>query len=168
MMAREVNVFQLISHPDICGLYRLSTTCDALLLFMEFASGEREAHDYFIQLFAGVRHLHLHRFVAHRDLKLENILLGKNCVVKLADFGLAGTSCQSLRRTFVGTLGFQAPEILTGWEYNEKCDVWSLWGTSVDDGERVFAVFPSNLKPSVANGTCIENSVPFNFFSAVD
>jgi serine/threonine protein kinase len=68
----------------------------------------------------------MYHFVAHRDLKLENVLIGKKGVVKVSDFGLAGTAYNALMHTFVGTGGFQAPEIIAGNEYTEKCDVWSL------------------------------------------
>jgi hypothetical protein len=139
-MVREISVFQLVSHRNICSLYRISTVGHSLLFFMEFAPGgtlldivnqkkglgEPEAQFYFIQLFAAVRHLHLFHFVAHRDLKLENVMIGRGRVVKLADFGLAGTACNSLMHTFLGTPGFQAPEIIAGNEYSEKCDIWSL------------------------------------------
>jgi serine/threonine protein kinase len=139
-MIREISVFQLVSHRNICSLYRISTLGHSILFFMEFAPcgtllslvnekkglSEAEAQFYFTQLFAAVRHLHLYHFIAHRDLKLENVMLGKGRVLKLADFGLAGTACNGFMHTFLGTPGFQAPEIVAGNEYNEKCDVWSL------------------------------------------
>jgi serine/threonine protein kinase len=118
----------------------MSTHDQSLLFFMEYAPGgtlldlvtkkkglsEGEAQFYFIQMFSAVRHLHMYHFVAHRDLKLENILIGKRGVVKVSDFGLAGSCYNNLMHTFVGTGGFQAPEIVAGNEYTEKCDVWSL------------------------------------------
>jgi serine/threonine protein kinase len=52
-------------------------------------------------------------------------MIGKNQFVKLADFGLAGTSYNVMMHTFLGTPGFQAPEIIAGTEYSEKDDVWS-------------------------------------------
>lgn len=140
-MLREIAVFNQVDHPNICHLYRISTSGDKyLLLFMEYAPGgtllelvnrkkglsEGEAQYYFNQLFTAVRHLHLYHFLVHRDLKLENVLLGKKNVVKLTDFGLAGTYYNNLMHTFVGTPGYQPPEIIAGNEYTEKCDVWSL------------------------------------------
>ena len=140
-MLREIAVFMQVDHPNICHLYRISTSGDKyLLLFMEYAPGgtllelvnrkkglsEGEAQIYFNQLFSAVRHLHMFHFLVHRDLKLENVLLGKKNVVKLTDFGLAGTSYNNLMHTFVGTPGYQPPEIIAGNEYTEKCDVWSL------------------------------------------
>jgi len=52
--------------------------------------------------------------VAHRDLKLENLFLGDNCAVKLADFGLmkafAGPMGEALT-TQCGTENYMAPEL---------------------------------------------------------
>jgi serine/threonine protein kinase len=139
-VVREVSVFLLATHPNLISLFRLSVVGQTLCFFMEFAPcgtllevvnakkglREAEAQFYFKQMFSAVRHLHLYHFLAHRDLKLENILITKRNVTKVADFGLAGTSYNSLMHTFVGTPGFQPPEIIAGNEYNEKCDVWSL------------------------------------------
>ena len=43
-----------------------------------------------IQILAGLMHLHKTMKVAHRDIKPANILLNKNGVVKIADFGVSG------------------------------------------------------------------------------
>jgi serine/threonine protein kinase len=139
-IVREISVFMLVVHPNLCSLYRMSISEQSLYFFMEYAPGgtlldlvkkkrglsEGEAQFYFIQIFSAVRHLHIYHFVAHRDLKLENVLIGKKGVVKVSDFGLAGSSYNNLMHTFVGTNGFQAPEVVAGNEYTEKCDVWSL------------------------------------------
>lgn len=137
---REVSVFMQVEHPNICNLYRLSVLNESLIFFMECAPRgtllsyvnskggltEFEAQRLFIQLFRALRHLHIYHFLVHRDLKLENILLDSKGNVKLTDFGLAGTYYNYIMHTFVGTPGYQPPEILAGSEYNEKCDVWSL------------------------------------------
>merc|ERR1712070_1243720 len=52
------------------------------------AMDEDLARSFFLQLLAGVMHCHAHG-VAHRDLKLENVLLTKSGVVKVIDFGLS-------------------------------------------------------------------------------
>jgi len=68
----------------------------------------------------------LHRL--HRDIKSDNILLGENAEVKLADFGFATqlTSKQNRRNTVIGTPYWMAPELIEGNDYGPKVDVWSL------------------------------------------
>lgn len=160
-MLREISVFNHVDHPNICHLYRISTWADKfLLLFMEYAPGgtllelvnrkhclsEGEAQYYFGQLFSAVRHLHVYHFLVHRDLKLENVLLSKGNKVKLTDFGLTGSYYNTLMHTFAGTPGYQAPEIIAGNEYTEKCDIWSL-------GVCLWAMVAGRLPFSTQNGS---------------
>ena len=60
--------------------------------------------------------------VAHRDLKPENLLLDRNFILKVADFGYAapmsGRDCVSgLLKTKVGTPGYFGPEFFTDENY---------------------------------------------------
>ena len=64
--------------------------------------------------------------IAHRDLKLANILITDDYQLKLADFGFSKDYESSWMRTFCGTPLSMAPEILLRENYNERCDVWSL------------------------------------------
>lgn len=69
--------------------------------------------------------------MAHRDIKLENMLLGADYNLKVADFGLAGPMGgrfgEGVLKTHVGTEGSQAPEILAGESYKgNEVDLFAL------------------------------------------
>ena len=87
---------------------------------------EATARRYFRQILLAMAYCHA-RGVAHRDMKLENLLLTadkKTC--KVADFGLAKNLTQGAARTIIGTARYVAPEMLTGQEYDAfKTDMWA-------------------------------------------
>ena len=71
--------------------------------------------------------------IAHRDLKLENILIKyeneekTKLTYKLTDYGISRNFLRITRfSTFAGTLEIMAPEILSKEKYGYQCDMWSL------------------------------------------
>lgn len=144
----QENIIKLLGH----GHGRKSSGQSHLyFIFMEVASGgelfdqvidrgakamsEATARKFMGQLLAGVQHCHS-RGVAHRDLKLENVLLTKDGVVKVIDFGLShiyakgpnGDFDRSVPlREMCGSKSYAAPEVLSGVGYDGfLADVWSL------------------------------------------
>lgn len=94
---------------------------------------ENEARIIFRQIVAGVGYLHS-KGIAHRDLKLENLLMAKRgdiMGVKIADFGLAKGQAATSLSTICGTPQYVAPEVIakgakSGFHsYKLSCDVWS-------------------------------------------
>ena len=78
------------------------------------------------QMVDAIEHMHSKR-VAHRDLKLENILFDSECNLKIADFGFATYKQIDALKSYRGTLTYMAPEIKEGKEYQgEKVDMFSL------------------------------------------
>ena len=65
----------------------------------------KEASRYVREIAEGLAHIHKLN-VIRRDLKPENVLLGKNNEEKLADFGWCVHTPQSRRQTFCGTLDY--------------------------------------------------------------
>jgi len=72
--------------------------------------------------------------IAHRDLKLQNILFKygneekTKYIFKISSYSVSKEFFNSFERfsTKVGTINFMAPEVLEGEKYNYKCDLWSL------------------------------------------
>ncbi|KAL4217322.1 Myosin-IIIa [Mactra antiquata] len=82
----------------------------------------------------------LHRnHVIHRDVKGHNILLTDKGCIKLIDFGVSGNieSTMGKKKTSVGTPYWMAPEVIAcerqlDYDYDIRCDVWSLGITAIE------------------------------------
>ncbi|KAJ3206261.1 hypothetical protein HDU82_004619 [Entophlyctis luteolus] len=80
----------------------------------------------FREIVEAVAYCHDMNFV-HRDLKLENVLLTENHSVKIIDFGFTRPYTEKLLDTYCGSIGYAAPEMITGKKYSgPRADVWSL------------------------------------------
>ncbi|CDJ45837.1 Aurora kinase, putative [Eimeria brunetti] len=87
---------------------------------------ELEAFCFFAQLVNGLHCVHANGII-HRDLKLENLLLTKGNVLKIADFGWCGSIVGRYRSfSFCGTLDYLAPEMVKGQGHDWRVDLWSL------------------------------------------
>ena len=74
------------------------------------AMGEDAGRFLLHQMLDAVEHIHT-AGVAHRDLKLENILVDDNLNLKIADFGFAKNKNINLMYKYLGTKTYTAPEI---------------------------------------------------------
>lgn len=83
---------------------------------------------YMQQLLSGLEHCH-ERGILHRDIKGSNLLIDRNGVLKIADFGLANTFNPKPKLPLtsrVVTLWYRAPELLLGsTDYGVGVDLWS-------------------------------------------
>eukprot|EP01017_Pseudomicrothorax_dubius_P049901 TRINITY_DN934_c0_g5_i3.p1 TRINITY_DN934_c0_g5~~TRINITY_DN934_c0_g5_i3.p1 ORF type:complete len:329 (+),score=105.05 TRINITY_DN934_c0_g5_i3:117-1103(+) len=137
---REISLLKELQHPNVVKLRDIVHGDAKLYLIFEFAEQDLKKHldhtnlstvqikSYLYQLLAGLAFCHSHR-VIHRDLKPQNLLLDKNAVLKLADFGLARAFTLPIRTYTheVVTLWYRAPEILLGQKvYSTPVDIWSV------------------------------------------
>uniref|UniRef100_A0A183CSB0 Protein kinase domain-containing protein n=1 Tax=Globodera pallida TaxID=36090 RepID=A0A183CSB0_GLOPA len=129
---REIRIMSMLNHPNIIQIYEVFENKDKIILVMEYANGgelydyvskngslpEAEARRIFRQITSAVLYCHKNK-VAHRDLKLENILLDARNNAKIADFGLSNYFGQrhKLLNTFCGSPLYASPEIINGTPY---------------------------------------------------
>ncbi|CAD5229286.1 unnamed protein product [Bursaphelenchus okinawaensis] len=141
---REISILKTLNHANVVKLYDvvLRHGKDIILVF-EYLNGDLSellkrnrgvplhphlTRSFMRQLLTALNYCHSRR-VIHRDLKPANILVMKNGVVKLADFGLARTvSIPSRCYTHeVVTMWYRPPELFLGAKfYSSALDIWSL------------------------------------------
>ena len=123
-MRREIQTMSKLNHPNICRLIEAYERRRHIYLVMEFCSGGNLARRIPVEeeglatmickkILLAVEYMHS-KGVAHRDIKLENIMLDGNGEIKLIDFGLATAYLSDEYNNMtdkVGTLYSMAPEV---------------------------------------------------------
>ena len=140
LVKNEMSILKLVKHKYIIQLYEILQTPNHIFIVMEYCDGkdimdyilsrnyltESDALKYFQQLINALFYLHSQN-IAHRDIKIDNILLDRNKNLKLIDFGLSTKySDDKLLDQPCGTIVYSAPEVLEGKPYHGMlADVWS-------------------------------------------
>lgn len=136
----EIKIMETVSHPRVARMYEAVETPKRLHLIMECVEGgnlcsyvkqkkklhEAEAKKIFFQLMLAIEYLHTEN-IAHRDIKLENVLFTESRDIKLIDFGFSTISKPGTKmKIFCGTPSYMAPEIVLRTEYEgPPVDLWS-------------------------------------------
>jgi serine/threonine protein kinase len=115
---------------------------DTILLVLEYCPGgelfdilyytqqldAKTARTYFVQMMNGLKACH-DAGIVHRDIKPQNLLMDKNFQLKITDFELSklckDADTAVMKTHYVGSRGFQAPELLRKKKYGKRCDIFS-------------------------------------------
>jgi serine/threonine-protein kinase len=153
---REAESAGKLSHPNIVTIFDTGEDQDMCYIAMELLDG-RDLKDWTAkeQLFpmkTAVEHIatvadaltYAHeQSIVHRDIKPANIMLLKNGVIKVTDFGIARitTSSRTATGTVMGTPSYMSPEQLAGKKVDGRSDLFSLGVTLYEllTGEKPFA-----------------------------
>jgi tRNA A-37 threonylcarbamoyl transferase component Bud32 len=138
---REAEVVAKLSHPNIVTIFDVGEDLDLSYLAMEYLEGEslenyarkenlmqiRETIEVTAQVCEALEYAHNHGIV-HRDIKPANIMILKNRLVKVTDFGIARATASSKTRTGVikGTPYYMSPEQISGMKVDGRSDIFSL------------------------------------------
>ena len=135
---QEINVMKKINHENILKLYDVEYGAEFIYLILEYCEHDlynylkknninyEEIRYFMSQLLNGLKYM-MDKEIVHRDLKPQNILITKDNILKICDFGFAREfKEENMSSTFCGSPLYMAPEIIDRNEYNIKSDIWSV------------------------------------------
>lgn len=146
----EARAASALRHPNIIAVYEFGESRAGMFLAMEWVDGQTwralmksgpvpfsSAAGCSLQAARALAAAHS-AGITHRDIKPENMMLSKDGIVKILDFGLARLSALdvpdieslgssgTISGTLSGTLSFMPPEVLRGESATSASDVFSL------------------------------------------
>jgi serine/threonine protein kinase len=168
--AIEAKAASAFDHPNICTIYDIDQTeSGQVYIAMAYYDGEslkkrlergpldvETALDYAGQVAEGLSRAHGGDIV-HRDIKPANIMITREGVVKIVDFGVAkmGDASMTQSGTTLGTMAYMSPEQLEGTIADHRADIWSLGCVlheMVTGGRAFEGEYPQAVVYSIING----------------
>lgn len=150
---QEARAASALNHPDILTIYEIGELDDMRFIATEFVDGEtlrdrlqrrllelEETLEYSIQTASALSAAH-EAGIVHRDIKPENLMIRRDGLVKVLDFGLAklGTAPAEIDSegetraqvktepgVIMGTVRYMSPEQARGKTLDSRSDIWSL------------------------------------------
>lgn len=141
-LLHEARAASVLDHPNIAPVHAVEEADDGrLFIVMTYYEGEslaerlrggrlgvENAVDLACQVACGLEHAHAHGII-HRDIKPSNVMITREGVAKIVDFGLAhhfGPTESTQSANLSGTLLYMSPEQVMGKPVDSRTDLWSL------------------------------------------
>ncbi|MSQ58593.1 MAG: serine/threonine protein kinase [Betaproteobacteria bacterium] len=161
---QEARAAGRLNHPNIVTIYDIGRTERLAYMAMGFLEGEElralltpgsplavgKAIDIAVQAATGLASAHENR-VIHRDIKPSNLMVVRDALVKIMDFGIARlheSEVKTMTGLIMGSPKYMSPEQVTGGCPDQRSDVFSLGvvlyeilaGTSPFTGDSIHAI----------------------------
>lgn len=173
-----------LSHPNIVSVYDVGNEDDLEYIVMEYVEGItlkqylgakgmlqwKETVDYAAQICSGLEHAHK-KGIVHKDIKPENIMITKEGILKITDFGIAKALNQGTIATgglTMGSVYYFSPEQARGGFVDAKTDLYSLGvlvyemitGRLPFEGETAISIAMQHLEAEPARPSCFNSAIP--------
>jgi eukaryotic-like serine/threonine-protein kinase len=182
---REARSAGMLSHPNIVAVHDWGETAGTYFMVMEFIRGPNlraflmrdgvlqpaQAAEVVSGVLAALEHAH-EQGIVHRDIKPENVMVTRNGVPKVADFGLARAFADArvsqAPGTVTGTVQYLAPEQIEGERADPRTDLYAtgivlfelLTGQIPFTGETSVAIAYKHLRERVPPPSRLNPMVP--------
>jgi len=139
-IGNEVMIHSSMVHPNVVDFVDLYETDEDIVMILELCENksledmlssniskrfdEHSIRYYLRQILDGIEYIH-EQNVIHRDLKLGNIFVNKENIIKIGDFGMA-TYIEYKSKTMCGTPNYLPPELFENIFHSFKSDIWSV------------------------------------------
>lgn len=170
---REAKNQAKLTHPNIVGVYGFIEYSNLLGIVMEYVEGEslekvidrqgrfnlQDVIYILKHLLQGIGYAHQRGFI-HRDIKPSNIILNKDGITKIMDFGISKSLMDNnMTKTGskIGTVYYMSPEQIRGHDVTNRSDIYSIGCTIYEmivgqppfDSTSEYEVMDGHLKRNV-------------------
>ncbi|KAK9057869.1 hypothetical protein SSX86_022708 [Deinandra increscens subsp. villosa] len=176
----EIGVISCLQHPNLVKLHGCCIEGDQLLLVYEYMENNNLANALFgsnesgmmldwptrfkicVGIARGLAFLHEESRlkIVHRDIKATNVLLDKDLIPKISDFGLARLHDEDdkthVSTRVAGTIGYMAPEYALWGHLSDKADVYSFGVLALEivSGKNNNKYIPNNESVCLLDWAC--------------
>ncbi|MGZ5647490.1 MAG: serine/threonine-protein kinase, partial [Usitatibacter sp.] len=181
---QEIKAAGRLNHPNIVTIYDVGKTDQVAYMAMEFLEGKElkdliaagdmppadQVVDIIAQVADGLYFAH-QQDIVHRDVKPSNIMVMKNMLAKITDFGIArlpNSAVKTMTGLILGSPRYMSPEQVIGKAIDARSDIFSLGvvlyealtGVAPFDGDNVNAIMYATVNTTPPPPSAHNRAVP--------